>query len=60
MLDTSVVGWPEAVAAAAGLSHADLTRACEHAAKKAILAHRTRVETSELVEALNEQRAAHG
>lgn len=57
-LDTSRIEWPEVVDAAAGLSHADLTRACEHAAKNAILAHRTRVETNELLEALCQQRRA--
>lgn len=60
LLDTSRVEWSEVLSATEGLSHADLTRACEHAAKKAILAHRTRVETAELVEALQERRAAQG
>ncbi len=60
LLDTSGVHWSDVLAATQGLSHADLTRACELAAKKAILAHRTRVETSELVEALSERRAAQG
>lgn len=60
LLDTSRVQWPEVLGATDGLSHADLTRACEHAAKQAILAHRTRVETDDLVEALHERRAAQG
>ena len=59
LLDTSRVDWPKVVHAAAGISHADLTRACEHAAKKAILDDRTCVETEDLVEALLERRAAH-
>jgi SpoVK/Ycf46/Vps4 family AAA+-type ATPase len=58
LLDASRVDWAEALRATEGLSHADLSRACEHAAKEAILAHRTRVETAELVEALRERRAA--
>ena len=60
LLDASRVEWSEVLGATEGLSHADLARACEHAAKKAILAHRTRIETSELVEALSERRAAQG
>jgi SpoVK/Ycf46/Vps4 family AAA+-type ATPase len=60
LLDTSRVEWSEVRARSEGLSHADLARSCEHAAKKAILAHRTRVETTELVEALSERRAAQG
>jgi len=60
LLDTSQVDWSKVLGATEGLSHADLARACEHAAKKAILAHRTRVETTELVEALSERRAAQG
>lgn len=57
-LDTALIEWPKVAEAVAGLSHADLTRACEHAAKNAILAHRTRVETNELLEALCQQRRA--
>jgi hypothetical protein len=40
-------------------SQSDLTRACEHAAKNAILQHHTRIDTTELVEALIERRGAH-
>lgn len=60
LLDTARVDWTKVLAAAEGLSHADLTRACEHAAKRAILGHKTRVETSDLVEALGERRSAQG
>jgi SpoVK/Ycf46/Vps4 family AAA+-type ATPase len=59
LLDTSAVDWGKALDAAKQLSHSDLTRACEHAAKNAILQHRTRIDTAELVEALVERRAAH-
>lgn len=60
LLDTSHVRWSEVLGTTEGLSHADLTCACEQAAKMAILAQRTRVETAELVEALHERRAAQG
>lgn len=59
-LDSSCVQWPEVLSAAEGLSHADLARACDHAAKRAILSHRKRVETAELVEALSERRSSQG
>src|SRR5262245_15131125 len=36
LLDTSQLDWPRVVEATAGLSHADLARACEHSAKDAI------------------------
>lgn len=58
LLDTRDIDWALALEAADDLSHADLTRACEHAAKRAILEHRTRVATAELIEALSERRAA--
>jgi SpoVK/Ycf46/Vps4 family AAA+-type ATPase len=58
LLDASHVEWAKVLTATEGLSHADLARACEHAAKNAILAHHTRVETSEIIAALDERRAA--
>jgi len=60
LLDTSLIDWAGVLDATDGLSHADLTRACEHAAKRAILAHKATVETNELVEALSERRASQG
>jgi len=60
LLDTSDIDWNEAVAAAQGLSHGELARACEHAAKDAILAHRRRVSTQDLIAALQERRTAQG
>jgi SpoVK/Ycf46/Vps4 family AAA+-type ATPase len=60
LLDTSRVQWSAVLRAVEGLSHADLVRSCDHAAKKAILAHRTRIETTELVEALSERRSTQG
>ncbi|HLH12724.1 MAG TPA: ATP-binding protein [Methylovirgula sp.] len=59
LLDTSGVQWSDVVEAAKGLSHSDVTRACEHAAKNAILQHHTRIDTSELIEALSERRSTH-
>ncbi len=60
LLETEGVDWRAAGEAAEGLSHADVTRACEQAAKNAILAHTTVVGTEELVEALKERRTANG
>jgi SpoVK/Ycf46/Vps4 family AAA+-type ATPase len=59
LLDTSQVDWSGAVEAAEGLSHSEVTRACEQAAKNAILQQHTRIDTGELVEALRERRAVH-
>ncbi|MDG4601480.1 MAG: ATP-binding protein [Defluviicoccus sp.] len=58
LLDTSLVQWSKVLEAAKELSHSDITRACEHAAKNAILQHHTRIDTTELVDALIERRAA--
>jgi SpoVK/Ycf46/Vps4 family AAA+-type ATPase len=60
LLDTSRVEWAKVLEATGGLSHADLVRACEHAAKKAILGHRTSVESSEMTEALKERAPTRG
>lgn len=54
VFDTARVDWAEAVQAARGLSHSDITRACERAAKNAILRHHTRIDTAGLIEALSE------
>jgi SpoVK/Ycf46/Vps4 family AAA+-type ATPase len=56
LVKTDEVNWDEVVAAAQGLSHADLTRACENAAKDAILANRLSVGTTALVRALKDRR----
>ena len=58
-LDTSLMDWPAALETAKGLSHSDLTRACEQAAKNAILQRHTRTESGDLIEALRERRAMH-
>jgi len=59
LLDTSAVRWSEAASAAADLSHGDIVRACEQAAKNVILSHRGAMDTPTLVEALADRRAAH-
>ena len=59
LLNTSRVDWSKVLEATKGLSHSDLTRACEYAAKNAILQHHTTIDTAELVEALIERRATH-
>ena len=57
-LGTKGVVWKQVDEAAAGLSHAELTLACEHAAKEALLEGRDRVTTGMLVSALKERRHA--
>jgi SpoVK/Ycf46/Vps4 family AAA+-type ATPase len=59
LLDTLHVSWPTVVAAAEGLSHAEIARACEQAAKNVILEHQTAVHTATLVATLEERRATH-
>jgi SpoVK/Ycf46/Vps4 family AAA+-type ATPase len=56
-LDTAGIDWPAAAEAAEGLSHGEIVRACEHAAKNAILAHTTVVDQPGLIAALRERRA---
>lgn len=58
ILDTSDVDWRAAIRAADGLSHAEITRACEQAGKDAILRDSTRVCGAELIAALKQRRAA--
>jgi len=60
LLDTSKVDWAPVLAATEGLSHGELSRACEHAAKDAILANRSQVSTQDLLHALAERRTAQG
>ncbi|NJL26472.1 MAG: ATP-binding protein [Thermoanaerobaculia bacterium] len=57
LLDTSRVSWKIAAASAEGMSHAELARACEQAAKYVLLNDTTIVETTDLVAALDERRA---
>lgn len=48
--------WDEAAEAAEGLSYADVTRACDSAAKDAVLKDTLRITTRALVQALKERR----
>jgi SpoVK/Ycf46/Vps4 family AAA+-type ATPase len=57
-LNIEKVGWGPVRKAAAGLSHAELTKACDQAAKNAILAETTVIETKALVAALVERQVA--
>jgi SpoVK/Ycf46/Vps4 family AAA+-type ATPase len=59
LLDTSAIDWAAALKSAEGLSHGEIARACEQAAKNAILDHRTVLDTSGLVATLDERRATH-
>lgn len=59
LLDTSAVDWAAAAKAAEALSHAEITHACEQAAKNAILEQTTKVRSQELVAALRERQSAH-
>jgi len=54
--DTQGVDWPAVVDAATGLSYADIVKACEDAAKDAILSNREAVGTECLLRALDDRR----
>lgn len=54
--DIRRLGWPEGRKAAEGLSHADITRACEAAQKDAVLSDTEEITTAALVAALEERR----
>ncbi len=56
LLKTRGLDWTATGHAAEGLSHAELTRACEQAAKDALLNDTTTLQTSGLVSALEERR----
>ena len=59
LLDTSSLNWDAAAKAADGLSHAEITMACDQAAKDAILDHSTAVRDSDLALALEERSSTH-
>jgi AAA+ superfamily predicted ATPase len=52
---TGNLSWPRVVEAARGLSHAEIATAAESAAKRAVLAGRTRILTQDLLTALGER-----
>ncbi len=58
LLKAPRLSWKTVLNIAEGLSHAELARACEHAAKNVILARRTTLSTAELETALKEWRSA--
>lgn len=58
-MDTSTVRWGAVTDSASGLSHAELVKAAEAAAKRAILADRDVMDEQLLLEALAERHAAH-
>jgi SpoVK/Ycf46/Vps4 family AAA+-type ATPase len=56
LLDTKELSWPQVVSAAEGLSHAEIVRACEQAAKNVLLDDRTQVATRDLTAAVADRR----
>jgi AAA+ superfamily predicted ATPase len=58
-MDTSTLRWGLVTKRASGLSHAELVKAAEAAAKRAILADRDVVDEQLLLEALSERHATH-
>jgi SpoVK/Ycf46/Vps4 family AAA+-type ATPase len=56
--DTTGVEWPQILPEAEGLSHADLARASEEAAKKAVLGGSTQITSDAVLSALRERKAA--
>lgn len=54
------IDWNSTAQAAEGLSHADIVRACEQAAKNAILDEKEMLDTQDLLSALDERRSARG
>lgn len=51
-----VIRWHQIAAAARGLSHAEIVKACEDAAKQVVMGHRSSVTTAELVGSLRSRR----
>lgn len=59
LLDTSPVDFARISAAAQGLSHAEITLACDQAAKNAILEHSTSIREEDLLVAIEERRSGN-
>jgi SpoVK/Ycf46/Vps4 family AAA+-type ATPase len=57
LLECGNVDWSRASRVASGLSHADIVRACEQAAKNSIIEHRTEIHTEGLLESLRERQS---
>lgn len=58
--ETATVDWKAVVKAGSGLSYAELTRACEDAAKATLLDGRSEITTAALVQGLEERRVMPG
>lgn len=56
---TGNLSWPRVLGAARGLSHAEVATAAENAAKRTVLAGRTRILTDDLVTSLGERHRAN-
>lgn len=52
--------WSDIAAAANGLSHAEVVKACEDAAKQVVLGHRSSITTAEITAALKSRRRPKG
>lgn len=57
--ETANLRWPSTTVAAKGLSHAEVTRACDDAAREAVLADHRFISTSALVRALRLRKKMH-
>lgn len=57
--DVSLLSWPKTTRLARGLSHAEITRACDDAAKESVLSEETKVASERLEEALRLRRRMH-
>jgi SpoVK/Ycf46/Vps4 family AAA+-type ATPase len=57
-LETQGVDWSDVVEASLGLSYAEIVKACEDAAKDAILENKGAVDTKSLLQALNDRKSA--
>lgn len=57
LFDRKQLDWARVVEATEGLSHAEIARACEYVAKNAILTDTNRVDTGDLVAALQDRHA---
>jgi SpoVK/Ycf46/Vps4 family AAA+-type ATPase len=59
IFDTSKLAWHRVASETIGLSHSEITQACEQAAKNAILEHTTVISELELIGALEDRRKVH-
>jgi SpoVK/Ycf46/Vps4 family AAA+-type ATPase len=56
LFDTDWIDWVQVADEAAGLSHAEIVRAAEEAARDAVMAERQEIQPSELVRALRKRK----